>query len=184
MTLALLLQKLPRVQEWIEQTLATHSGQARAVANYQIGRLGLYYPSALLASASVVEIDGPLPVPPLTEMGITGFEDFENLDPAGITYRSTYFVRRERARDEALHFHELVHVVQGEHLGPDRFVIAYALGHLLGGGYRTNPLEEMAYALEDHFKRNAPAVEVVGVVRAKLDEIVPALFVRAGLDFR
>ena len=82
-------------------------------------------------------------------------------------------------RDESLHFHELVHVVQWQHLGPERFIMAYALGHLLSGGYRTNPLEEMAYGLQARFDANAPAFDVATIVCPELDRTVPALFARA-----
>ena len=42
--------------------------------------------------------------------------------------------------DSALLFHELVHVVQWQHLGPDKFIMAYALGHLLSGVSRVRAL--------------------------------------------
>ena len=79
-------------------------------------------------------------------------------------------------RDESLHFHELVHVVQWQHLGPERFIMAYALGHLISGGYRTNPLEAMAYGLQARFDANAPAFDVTTIVCRDLDRVVPLLF--------
>lgn len=84
-------------------------------------------------------------------------------------------------RDESLHFHELVHVVQWQHLGPERFIMAYALGHLLSGGYRTNPLEEMAYGLQARFDANTPAFDVAAIVRPELDRVVPPLLARASV---
>jgi len=41
-------------------------------------------------------------------MGLTGFSAFEQLDAAGITYLSSFFVRFGYERDESLHFHELL----------------------------------------------------------------------------
>jgi len=113
-------------------------------------------------------------------MGLTGFDEFENLDAAGITYLNSFFVRHGYERDESLHFHELVHVVQWQHLGPDKFIMAYALGHLLSGGYYTNPLEEMAYALQARFDQHVLTFDVAAIVRTELDRVVPMLLQRAG----
>lgn len=93
----------------------------------------------------------------------------------GITYLSSYFVRDDYQRVESLHFHELVHVVQWQHLGANQFIMAYALGHLLSGGYRTNPLEEQAYGLEARFNQNAQAFDVAALVRPELDRILSDL---------
>ncbi len=70
---------------------------------------------------------------------------------------------------------------QWQHLGPERFIMAYALGHLVSGGYRSNPLEEMAYRLQARFDANAPAFDVAAIVRPELDRVVPALLARASV---
>lgn len=172
---ALLLEKLPLVLGWIDRTLADHAAAARPVNSYRFPRLPHYYPPALLAEAHVVSMD-QVPVPPLATLGLAGFEDFENLGAAGITYRSTYFVRDDAADDESLHFHELVHVVQWRHLGPERFVLAYALGHLRAGGYDTNPLETMAYDLQSRFEDDPRPFAVEPLVQRQLAALVPTLF--------
>lgn len=145
--LQLLQQKLPIIKAWVERTVTDHRAAARPVASFGFPRLGSFYSAQLLGTARVVAL-ARVPMPPLTEMGLTGFADFEQLDSAGITYLDTYFVRADSDREESLHFHELVHVVQWQHLGPDRFLTAYALGHILRGGYHGNPLEVMAYELQ------------------------------------
>lgn len=178
MSLQQLQQKLPEVRAWIDHTLAAHATQARPVAGLGFTRLGSYYSADLLASASVIPVT-KVPAPPLASMGLTGFDEFENMNAAGITYRSSFFVRHGHERDESLHFHELVHVVQWLHLGPERFIMAYALGHLLCGGYHTNPLEVMAYTLQACFDHQAPGFDVAAVVRTELDRIVPVLLARA-----
>lgn len=180
MNVQLLLEKLPEVLAWIDRTLAAHVGRARPVAEGAFERLGDYYTAALLASSQVIPIPR-VPAPPLSALGLAGFEDFERMEAAGITYRSSFFVRHGYEEDESLHFHELVHVVQWRHLGPDRFIVAYALGHLLSGGYRTNPLEVMAYDLQAEFDRGAAGFDVAARVVPELDRAVPALFRRAGI---
>lgn len=178
MSLKKLQEKLPEVRSWIDRTLATHAAQARPVADLGFKLLGFYYSAVLLGSAKAIPV-AQVPAPPLASMGLTGFDEFENLDAAGITYLSSFFVKHGCERDESLHFHELVHVVQWQHLGPDKFIMAYALGHLLSGGYHTNPLEEMAYSLQARFDKHAPAFDVAAIVCPELDRIVPALFAQA-----
>ena len=182
MSVQLLQQKLPEVRAWIDRTLAAHAAQAHPVAGLGFTRLGSYYSAALLASAMAIPVV-KVPAPPLASMGLAGFDEFENLNAAGITYLSSFFVLHGYERDESLHFHELVHVVQWQHLGPERFIMAYALGHLLSGGYRTNPLEEMAYDLQARFDASSPAFDVAAIVRPELDRIVPALLARATAGF-
>lgn len=167
-----LLEKLPSVRAWIDRTLAENSNRARPVASYGFPRLGGFYSSDLLTTAMVVEV-GRVPVPPLSELGLTGFDEFESGNYAGITFFDTYFVQAGEALRESLHFHELVHVVQWQHLGVERFVMAYALGYLQGGGYRANPLEVMAYDLQDHFEKGGQAFDVEALVRRQLDGLIP-----------
>lgn len=169
-----LQKKLPVVQAWIADTLARHAADAQPVSALGFPRLGSYYPRALLDEVRAIFV--PLiPVPPLAQLGLAGFEDFERLEVAGITYRNSYFVRDDHAELESLHFHELVHVVQWQHLGAERFVLAYAVGHLLGR-YEKNPLETMAYSLQARFEQEASAFAVAPIVRRDLDVIVPQLF--------
>lgn len=174
MNFQILQQKLPEVRLWIDRTLAAHADQARPVASIGFPRLGSYYSAALLASARVIPV-AHVPAPPLASMGLIGFDGFEQLDSIGITFLSSFFVRHGREGDESLHFHELVHVIQWQHLGPERFIMAYAIGHLRCGGYRTNPLEVMAYVLQACFDHHASGFDVAAVVRTELDQVVPVL---------
>lgn len=178
MSLKLLQQKLSGVREWIDRTLTAHAAQTQTVNSLGFPRLRSYYSTDLLASTRVISV-AHVPAPPLASMGLAGFDEFENLNAAGITYLNSFFVRHGSERDESLHFHELVHVLQWQYLGPDRFIMAYALGHLLCGGYDTNPLEVMAYVLQTCFDHQAPGFDVAAIVRTELDRIVPALFARA-----
>lgn len=65
-------------------------------------------------------------------------------EASGITFGWDVVVRPERVDDEALLFHELVHVVQWARLGRLRFLLVYADG-VLRHGYMGCPLEVMAY---------------------------------------
>jgi hypothetical protein len=169
-----LLEKLPLVRSWIDRTLVEHSIRTRSVASYGFPRLGAFYSTDFLNSAKVVEVER-VPVPPLSALGLTGFGEFEGGNYAGITFLDTYFVQSGEALRESLHFHELVHVVQWQHLGAERFVMAYALGYLQGGGYRGNPLEVMAYNLQDYLEKGGQPINVEATVRQQLDGFIPTL---------
>jgi hypothetical protein len=78
-------------------------------------------------------------------------------------YQDTYFLHRSAITDESLHFHELVHVVQWQVLGPKDFLLMYAAG-LAGHGYRRCPLEAMAF---DH-QRNFDADDEPYAVEAEV----------------
>lgn len=153
---------LPTMLDWIQQTLDAHAGEKRPVASLSFTRLPRYFSERLLNAASVVLTDA-LPVPPLSALGLWEFADFENQPINGITYQDTYFLQRGAATDESLHFHELVHVVQWQVLGPEDFLLIYAAG-LAGHGYRRCPLEAMAF---DH-QRNFDADDAPYPVEAEV----------------
>ena len=85
---------------------------------------------------------------------------------SGITYLDTYFLERSAAADESLHFHELVHVVQWQVLGPKDFLLLYAAG-LAERGYLECPLEAMAYEHQRRFGASNPPYLVEAQVRAQ-----------------
>lgn len=157
---------LPAVATWIRDTVVAHAAEARPVASAGFGRLPQYFTRSLLAAAKFVPV-ARVPVPPLARLGLPGFAAFEAMEPAGITYMDTYFVRREQATFESLHFHELVHVVQWRTLGPALFLAAYA-GGLEEFGYDGSPLEVMAYRLERIFQNGSPVFDVEQFVRRQL----------------
>ncbi|MGC2077607.1 MAG: ABC transporter substrate binding protein [Xanthobacteraceae bacterium] len=102
----------------------------------------------------------PLPMPPLSSMGLSRFADFERGDFDGITYIDTIFLKPSQSDNENMYFHELVHVIQWHLLGPDHFLLSYANG-LECFGYRQSPFQAMAYRLgirsDAIFKGASPA---------------------------
>ena len=145
-------QYYPRLLGWIDTTLRAHSANARTVTSRGFPRLPLYFTADTLASAKVVLAD-QLPLPPLSSWGLTCFADFERGTFDGVTYMNFIFIKRNEQRNEAIHFHELIHVVQWRILGPEQFIRLYAEG-LERFGYRDSPLEVMAYDAEVEFTAN------------------------------
>lgn len=165
---------LPTILNWIQQTLDAHAHERRAVSSFKFSRLPRYFSEGLLNTASVVPTDR-LPVPPLLALGLWEFADFENQPLSGITYNDTYFLQRSAvAIDESLHFHELVHVVQWEVLGPKDFLLLYAAG-LAGHGYRRCPLEAMAFDHQGRFNAGDPPYSVEAEVWRQTLALKPAI---------
>jgi hypothetical protein len=159
----------PFVRDWIGRTLAASADKAKPVASLNFSRLPNYYGVELLERAKVVFVD-KCPTPSLSALGLTQFAEFEKMAASGITYLDTYFVLWQEAERESLHFHELVHVVQWQVLGPERFLAMYADG-LEKHGYRDSPLEVMAYDHEARFNSNAEPYSVEAAVHEQLQAL-------------
>ncbi|WP_129642929.1 hypothetical protein [Peristeroidobacter agariperforans] len=180
MDISALQSRLPAIRKWIDTTVEEYRPTARPLISLGFSRLAHYFDTETLKRASVVEVDA-VPKPPLTALGLHQFSEFEQMNGAGVTYGDIYFVERSRARDESLHFHELVHTIQWQLLGTERFILAYALGHLAGGGYENNPLEEVAHTLEGMFAREPRLFRAEPIVSQHLERVVPSLMKAAGL---
>jgi hypothetical protein len=154
----------PSVWEWIQQALAAHDRVARPLSSLHFPRLPRYFRPALIEATKTVVVDH-VPIPPLSSMGLNRFKEFEAGDYDGITYLSTIFVKRPG--DEELYFHEMIHVVQWQLLGAERFVVMYADG-LETHGYRDSPLERMAYDAQDLFSRSQHIFDAEKFVAQKL----------------
>jgi hypothetical protein len=169
----MLLQLLPRIlmiRTWIDRTLAAHEREARPVAalveTCGLRRLPGYFDAALLGRVRCVAVER-VPVPPLASTGFRLFAGFESKHPAGITYGDTYFVDRRYELSESLHFHEMIHAVQWDCLGFDRFLLAYARG-VLRNGYARSPLEVMACGHQRRFETDPVPYSAEAVVREEL----------------
>jgi hypothetical protein len=144
----------PKLRAWIQKTLEFYEKNAKPIASMHFVRLPLYFDPSLLETAKFIAIDR-LPMPPLSAMGLSRFAVFEQGDFNGITYLDRYFIKQAVVTEEAIHFHELIHVIQWRLLGPEDFLAAYANG-LDEFGYENSPLEKMAYDAEAAFKRSSP----------------------------
>jgi len=80
------------------------------------------------------------------------------------------FLKRTRASDEQLHFHELIHVVQWRLMGPERFLKLYADG-LEKFGYWDSPLERMAYSAASEFRRSKQGFDAQRLVLRELTQL-------------
>ena len=159
----------PKVQDWIQKTLTAYEKDAQPIASMHFARLPLYFDYDLLETAKFIPIDR-VPMPPLSEMGLGRFAAFEQGNFHGVTYLDRYFIKRTIVTEEALHFHELIHVIQWRLLGPEAFLSAYANG-LDEFGYENSPLEKMAYDAEASFKRSSAIFDAEKFVAERLGSL-------------
>jgi hypothetical protein len=163
---------LPKIIVWIEKLLFEYRQSAVSVKSLNLSNLPKYFNDGLLTNTKVVFID-KVPMPPLIEYGLTdtNIVNFEKLNAYGITFKDTYFINSNFAKDESLHFHELVHVIQWSYLGVKKFLSLYAIG-LLKYGYEKCPLELMAYNLQQDFIDNMEIKGLEAVIVHEVESIL------------
>lgn len=154
-----LQESLPRIVEWIDSYIKQHKTKMQRVADSGFPRLNKYFTEKTLKSSYVATVD-KIVTPPLSKFGLKDFASFESGDYGGITYKNTFFTRSDFKAPESLYFHEMVHVIQWNTLGPNNFLLTYAHG-LKRSGYKESPLEKMAYDLQEKFecKKELPDLE-------------------------
>ena len=165
--------KLPLVKQWINTTLSQHSASVQGILNFNFPKVNDCFSPEIIKITKVVIVD-KVPVPPLSQLGLGQLDGFEGGDYAGITFIDTYFLSAKYSSIEALHFHELVHIVQWQHLGIDRFLLTYGAG-LLQFGYRNSPLEVMAYDYQEKFENNLFTRSIEDDIKTKVDALARSL---------
>ena len=154
-----------KINNWIDQILEKHSNERVSCECFSSQFKG-FYPSEFLEKNYFVVVN-QIPKPDFPELRQAGLGDFIDTDFVGTTYKNTYFIKKGQENNLALHFHELVHVLQWQNLGDLAFISRY-MEEILKLGYKGAPLEKMAYELEDHFtKKNAP-FSILNYVQQKI----------------
>lgn len=145
---------LPLVLDWIDNYNQTNAHLAVPVENLDFPRLKNYFSNDRLTNTKVVKTD-EIKMPPLSQLGFPNLHHLENIKIPGITYIDTFYLAPEIQDCESAYFHELVHVIQWDVLGPRKFLKIYFL-YFMMSGYIDSPLEKMAYELQKEFDQNRP----------------------------
>jgi hypothetical protein len=148
---------LHQIEEWIDQTNIDYQGKRISCSKYFEEFKG-FYSLEFLQKAYFVIAD-TIPKPNFPELRKIGLGDFIDMEVNGITYKNTYYVLPHLAHELRLHFHELVHVAQWDHLGAMPFIERY-ITEIQTVGYSEAPLERMAYAFDSHFSNGGKKVDV------------------------
>ena len=169
MDLSAIKTLLPGMIEWVETTKSIHRENSKPISEFDLPHVALYFSDELLSKVQIVLID-QLPIPPLSSLGMTELADFENADSRAITLDRMYFIKPSFANDEEIHFHELIHVLQWQILGMEKFLLIYGLG-LLQFGYSENPLEVMARKYTELCLLKEKNLNLVESITTDLDKI-------------
>lgn len=156
---------LDKINDWIDQTLKNHSNQMVSCERFY-SQFNGFYSAEFLSNSSYVAVD-QLPKPDFPELRQAGLGGFIDMDLEGITYKNTYFIKKGDEGDIALHFHELVHVLQWQNLGALPFIQRY-MEEIRHFGYQNAPLEKMAYDLQNHFSMRREPLNVPEYVQNKI----------------
>ena len=155
-----LIQALPSLNSWIDEYIGQHANSRVRMSEAGFDRLPNYFSPQILEGAFYV-LAPKIETPPLADFGLGELSFFERGNYGGITYKDTFFAT---SRDESLYFHEMIHVIQWDELGPESFLLAYGVG-LVQFGYRDSPLEQIAYSMQAQFDAGEQIEDLEAVVR-------------------
>lgn len=159
MGLDLILPSLIRdAKAWVKQQRRRHRRSAAYVSDKDRRKLSIHFDAYALEHARfkrVPIIENPDFMEAIKGRGIRLPYDFSK--NRGICFQDTVLTsetyRPPQGKRLALLFHQLVHVVQYQVLGLDRYVEAYLEGWISGGfEYHRIPLEQHAYELQSKFE--------------------------------
>ena len=150
------------IETWIDQTIMNYSNQMKS-CNCFTKQLQGYYSEEFLSTCNYVVLD-KVPIPDIPKLRQEGLGKFIDMEFTGITYKNVYFVKKGFESELAMHFHELVHVLQWQYLGAKEFIARYIM-ELQQHGYENAPLEIMAYSLENDFRNNSKQINIQQYVK-------------------
>ncbi|MGS0724760.1 hypothetical protein ACVBKF_01130 [Shewanella sp. 0m-11] len=153
------------IEKWIDEVNREHGSQRTCCVHLHEHLRG-FYPKAFLEQAFYVVVE-ELPRPQFLAGQSAVIDNFLNQPLDGITYKNTYYLLPDMAKNLNIHFHELVHVAQWRTLGVAGFITRY-MAELAQHGYRNAPLEVIAYGLEDYFMKNGTQLNVLQQVELDL----------------
>ena len=160
--------------EWAYEQRQFHLPNARQLSDEERLRLAGYFDGRILDSTRVVgvaHISNPKFYGELMDSGVSIPLDLTQA--VGLTLIDCVLIRKELCSNPpawtATLFHEMVHVVQFDILGPVRMFDLY-IGCLLQDEcqYHSVPFERQAYALTDKFIRGGHPFSVTDMVRQEL----------------
>ncbi len=156
---------IDRIENWINETNRLFEPQRRSCSILEAEFSGFYLSQFLKESYFVVVAD--IPKPDFPELREIGLGDFIDMPVSGITYMNTYYISEKYANVLRLHFHELVHVAQWGLIGAGNFISRY-ISEIQQYGYEAAPLEQMAYALDQHYFSGGARLDVPSFVQSKM----------------
>lgn len=156
---------IEKIEKWIDDTNSHFFDKRQSCAQFSKEFAG-FYSTEFLSNAYFVVVDS-IPKPDFPELQDIGINDFLAIVPRGITYKNTYYLIPSAANNLRVHFHELVHVAQWQHLGAPTFIQRY-MAEIQRVGYADSPFEKCAYELDTHYSNGGDKIDVPALVAGKL----------------
>jgi|SRR5215469_2623657 len=151
---------IEKVAAFIAEQRNVYASIARPLKESERAQLAVHFPAGILDRvrlARVKHLQNPPFYAELERMGFRNLPQFRQM--AAVTFVDVVVTQEEFT--PSLVFHELVHVVQYQELGLEKFAELYVRGFLETGEYLSIPLERVAYHLEGLFRlRPDLAIEV------------------------
>ncbi|MBX2859193.1 MAG: hypothetical protein KTR17_11060 [Cellvibrionaceae bacterium] len=156
---------LAQINQWIDDTNQAFK-EKRVSCDFLSTAFAGYYQRPFLENAFYVCLE-KLPKPDFPQLRQAGFGDFIDMQANAITYKNVYYILPSAMAIERVHFHELVHVAQWQHLGDLAFIERY-MAEIQHCGYADAPLEKMAYALDTVYAQAGAKIDVLAHVKESL----------------
>jgi len=165
-------------QKWFYEQREFHLLSARPLSGQEKSRLGGYFEKRILDLTRISGVDrisNPDFYTDLMKVGMPIPMDFTQA--IGFTLIDCVLIRNELLGDPLAFistlFHEMVHVVQCDILGPERMGELYTDSLLRSGyHYHSVPFEIQAYELTDRFAREPSPFSVMEFMERELKEMI------------
>jgi hypothetical protein len=151
------------VEDFVLKNQKRYALRATPLSAEQKSAMQPFFPADVLEQARVLALHGDRILDPpfysmARVMGIKNLPSFA--DTAAVTFVDVIVSHEDM--DDALLFHELVHVAQYAQIGSKEFASLYLNGFLSGGSYAKIPLEQHAQDLEKRYTAARTQVFSVG----------------------
>ncbi|MCG8336979.1 MAG: hypothetical protein MJE63_20935 [Proteobacteria bacterium] len=158
---------LPLLVSWMNKMLDSHEKSAVPLDDFNYKKIKIVFPSPLRNQTKIIVVSDQIPMPPLEKIGLKELMTLDQKNAIGITYKNRMFLLEESC-NEINCFHEMIHVVQWQRLGVEKFLLAYGL-HLALHGYQGNPFERTAYDFQHRLESNALPMNFLETVKTQAD---------------
>jgi hypothetical protein len=150
-------EAVQRVAAYLLQEREHYASAARPLRQDHKARMWPYFSAELLEQVRMVELEGErVPAPPFyAEARAQGFDNLPELTHMDSLTFVDVVVFNEKPSERSL-FHALVHAVQFQILGLERYTELFVQGFLRTKAHFTVPLEAHAFSLTSQFMRPSP----------------------------
>jgi len=147
---------IERLSSWLRQQREHYRASAAPLTERHRALMGRYFSASLLDQVQVVELEGQrIPNPPFYEEAKTLLANLPDLAHMESLTFLDVVVFNEKLAERSL-FHALVHAVQFQVLGLERYAELWVRGFVDTKFHFTVPLEAHAFSLESKFVRPDP----------------------------